>query len=1357
MMIERLQSFNKTINPTEATQATDKLGLTLKLNIIRHFWLLGLCLILFFSTPLSAKKPHFLFDNIPVEQGLTSNWIMKVLTDQQGFIWVGSQHGLFRYDGYHFKRFRNNPEDPSSLAGNYINTLFQDSQGVLWVGLERDGFAQYHPETESFTNYRHEPDNKNSLSHDAVFAISEAQDGDLWLATFRGGLNRFNRRNNTFTRFRHDPQNPGSLSDDKIYTLLQDSQGVLWLGTRSGGLNRFDKETATFKRYQHDPDDPASLSHNRVYSLFEDAGGTLWVGTRGGGLNRFDRQTESFQHYRHDPDNPESLSSDQVWDIFEDQAGALWIGTLKGGLNLFDKVNQRFSRYQYDPQNKRTLPDNDVFSITQDQNGLLWLGTFGKGVCKFDPASKRFGLTMHDPNNPNSLSYGVVRGIVKGKNGILWIGTESGLNRYNPETDQFHYYRHEPDNPRSINDNYITAVFEDSAGTLWVGTLSGLNQLNQQSNSFVRFQNKPDNADSLSDNYVVGIHQDSLGNIWIATRDGLNRFNPQLRNFTRYRHSSADVTSISHDVISSLYSARDGSLWIGTEGGLNKFNVETQTFERYRHDPGNPNSLSNNMVYSLSEDPQGNLWLGTDSGLNKFNPKSKAFTHYREKDGLVSNRVSMVMTDKNGNLWLNSGGITMFNPESGELISHIGAEARCLGGTNRHFQATDGQMFFGYEGYCAFYPEDAIQKSPPPTIVLTDFRLLNKTVPIGDAKAKSPLTQTINHTRSITLSHRDNVLSFEFAALHYSDPKKNQYKYKLEGFNQDWIETGADNRRATYTNLAAGDYTFRVKASNHQGVWNEQGRDIKLRILPAPWRTWWAYTIYALVLATLVLVFVRIQGKKVLSERAKKTAEAANQAKSEFLTNMSHELRTPLNAVLGFSEILSEKESDPKKKDFTDRINLAGSALLSLINSVLDLAKIEAGKLELEFAPTSIQKLFAEMESIFIGTLAQKDVAFHKQVAPSVPEYLLLDPHRLRDALMNFCSNACKFTSEGEVTLRAEAIHNESHGTIDLKLHITDTGKGIAKADFERIFKPFEQSQGQKFNEYGGTGLGLSITRQFIELMNGHIDVQSKLGFGSHFTVTLKNIEIVESANVEETHAKLDFNLVTFAPAKILLADDITYNREVIISFLEHWPFTITQATNGIEALKCCESEDFDIILLDIKMPEMDGYETSERLRSQAKTASIPIIAVTSSVLKQNVSKVLAHCDMYLAKPLTKAALVKALMNYLEYRQEEAKPLSASLVQTESSHHQPNVFSRLTAQQRQELSHLLTIGHLGKLEQFVAKLPDDLVETTQFLTEKINQFNFDNIQQALKAYEETVAVQGSKKKQFNRRDSGGQP
>jgi len=1102
------------------------------LKWLRWAFLVGLVTSLSFPLQLSAQKAAFQFTNLSTEQGLDTPNVLKVLQDKQGYIWVATQHSLYRYDGYQFKRFKHDPNDPNSLADIYINSIYVDGKGVLWVGTD-GGLAQYNAAKESFINYSHQPNKPDSLSNNIVMSIVEDHAGALWVATLGGGLNRFDRDKNVFTHFRHDSDDPDSISSESLYTVIVDAKGVLWVGTRNAGLNRFNKETGTFKRYQHNPENPSSLSHNKVYSLLEDSQGNFWVGTRGGGLNLLDRQTGLFKHFRHDFNNPTSLSSDVVFAIYSDKAGSLWVGTDKSGLNRLDKTNNSFERYQHNPQDKNSLADDDVYSITQDQTGLIWLGTLGGGITKFDPASERFGLVKSNPNEPNGLSKGVVWAILKDSAGVLWIGTDSGLNRYDPIKDQFQHYQHDPKNPLSLSDSDVRSLFEDASGNLWVGTSKGgLNRLIKSDFGdindidrpllFDHYRYRADDATSLSDNHVSVIHQDSKGELWVGTQNGLNRFNQQTNQFTRFEHSSLSDSSISQNDINALYTTQDGSLWVGTLGGLNKFEFETQSFTRYQREQGNANSLSHNSVNAIVQDAQGILWLATSGGLNKFNPKTNNFKHYRVKEGMLSDRVFAALIDENGKLWIGENGISRFDPDTEVFKNHIGEEAGCVGvNQGAFFKAKDGKMFFGTNphGYCAFYPKIATQESIAPNIVLTDFRLLNKSVPITDKNTLSPLAKVLDQTETITLNHRDNVLSFEFAALHYTAPKKNKFRYKLENFNSNWIATSSDNRRATFTNLSPGDYIFRVNASNNEGLWNKHGRSIKLTILSPPWLTWWAYSLYILLLISGIILFIRSQRRKVAHARLLLKQEnklvqrlkRLDKLKDDILTNTSHELRTPLNGILGISESMLHGVDDDLSEESKSNLQLivdCSVRLSHLINDILDLHQVKSDAIQLH--TQAIDIFYAVDKTLAMSKPLAKDkqIELLNQVPENLPP-VEADDARLQQILFNLIGNAIKFTASGCIKVTAAL-----DTTLDkpfVKINVIDSGIGIPLNRQNAIFESFLQLDSSTTREYEGLGLGLSISKKLIELHDGSIDVTSEINQGATFTfslpVSLKNLK----------------------------------------------------------------------------------------------------------------------------------------------------------------------------------------------------------------------------------------------------------
>ena len=813
-----------------------------------------------FNNPQSIK-----FDRLSIEQGLSQNSVISIAQDRRGFMWLGTWDGLNRYDGYHVVTYKNRLQDSGSLSSNAVSAVYEDREGVLWVGTQQGGgLNRFDYATERFSHYTSDPQNPQTLSHSDIYTIYEAPDGQFWIGT-GSGLSRFDRDSGTVTRYHHDrkdaqslarkkvyaiyqeengalwvgtdkglhvyrggedaltlyqtdPKDPESISHYEIWSIYQDTTGVIWIGTK-GGLNRFVPETGKFVRHLRNPREPGNLSHSFVRTIYEDGAGRFWVGTSGGGLNLFDREAERFLPFMTDPNTATSLSGNLVTCLYEDEAGVLWIGTEGEGVNLYDRYKIKFRHYLHDPRNENSLNNNYVRSIFQDSHGSFWIGTYGGGLNNFDPVTQQWTALQHDRKDPNSLMYNVVLTLHEDDTGLLWVGTERGLQTYDRTTGEF---------SAPHVSTYVRTIYEDRAGTFWLGTTSGvLNFTPPNVEPFTTYRSNPRDANSLSDNRVLAILEDREGIFWFGTfGGGLNRFDKDANEFTVFRADSADTASLSHDTVTVIHEDAAGTLWIGTAGGLSKFDAAGRTFSVYTEDEG----LPNNTVYGLLEDEQGNLWLSTNKGLSKFNPAAETFRNYEAKDGLQSNE-------------FNGGAF---------------------------FRNRDGEMFFGgINGYNAFYPDQVKDNLYQVPLALVDFQIFNKPVPLADAEAgvTSPLSQVIEETEQIRLSWRDSVFSFEFAGLHYSTPSENRYAYMLEGFDKEWNNIG--NRRfATYTNLPGGSYTFKVKGTNSDGVWNEQGRSLAMVIPPPPWKTWWAYTLYALTVIGAFLGYILYKQAQYRRERA---------------------------------------------------------------------------------------------------------------------------------------------------------------------------------------------------------------------------------------------------------------------------------------------------------------------------------------------------------------------------------------------------------------------------------------------------------------------------------------------------------
>jgi signal transduction histidine kinase/ligand-binding sensor domain-containing protein len=830
------------------------------------------------------------------------------LQDSKGFIWFGTQDGLNRYDGYEFVVYKHDPEDPDTLSNNFIWALYEDESGTMWIGTGGGGLDSFDRVTGHFTHYQRDPNDPHSLSSNIVLSIHQDREGTLWLGTNGGGLNRLDRESGQFANYQNDPDDPHSLGHNAVQSIHEDQEGVLWIGTNGGGLDRLDRESGQFVHYQHDPDDPHSLSSNAVLSILSDREGRLWIGTNGGGLDRLDRESVAdpsgaqFVHYQHDPNNPDSLSDDQVWAVCEDRGGTLWIGTFGGGLDRFDREMERFIHYRNDPDDPQSLSNDQIWSLYGDQVGALWIGTFGGGVNRLDPQIK-FDHYQSDPNDPNSLSENVVWSFYQDQERVLWIGTNGGgLNRLDPEstsgasTVQFVHYRHVPTDTQSLGDDVVWSIYQDQEGVLWLGTSSGLDRFDRETEQFNHYPAAP----------IFTIHEDREDVLWIGTwGGGLGQFDRKGGQFTFYQNDPANAYSLSSNSVVSIHEDQEGVLWLGTfDGGLNEFDRETGRFAHHQNDPNDPTSLSHNTVLSIFGDEGDTLWIGTGGGgLNKFDVATKTFTAYREKDGLPNDTVYGILQDdapsKQGgpHLWLSTNrGLSKFNPQTETFRNYDAGDGLQSNEFNQgsYYKSASGTMFFGgINGFNAFAPEGVADNPYIPPIVLTALT----------QGGESPDVDTsIDSVTAVTFKWPRNFFEFEFAALNYSQPEKNQYAYMLEGFDPDWIETGS-RRFGQYTNLPGGAYTLRLKGSNNDGIWNEQGYSLQVAVVPPFWQTWWFRGIVALALVGMVLGSYRLRVRNIEARSNKLQIQVANRTRELAALNA---VTTAASRSLDLQQILDD-------------------------------------------------------------------------------------------------------------------------------------------------------------------------------------------------------------------------------------------------------------------------------------------------------------------------------------------------------------------------------------------------------------------------------------------------------------------
>ncbi len=865
-----------------------------------------------------APGAHLRFEHLTVDDGLSQNAGLALLQDSQGYLWIGTQDGLNRYDGYAITQFKHDPDNPASLSHNSVIALYEDGDGYLWVGTWGGGLNRYDPATQQFTRYTPDPANPNSISHPIVTDIIQDEQGVYWIATF-GGLERFDPATGTFTHFRHNPDDPASLSSDAISVIVHAGDGKLLVGTGAysvpgSGLNLFDPATGAAQRLEKNGD---CLASPNIADILPAPNGALWIayggyGVSGGGIDRYNPQTGDCAHFNNAQTFGNQIADNNFTDLAFDRDGALWVASWSGGLWRM-ALDGQFTGIHHNPADPESLSSDNTFTVLPDRSGVIWVGTLSAGINKLNLDTLQFRTYRHDPSNPKSLPSNHVSSFAETSDGMIWLGSiENGLVRFDPASGEFTPFRHDPANPNSISGNMVLTLYADPDDTLWVGTLgSGLNHFDPRTQTFTRYQNDPADSGSLLENQVTNLIRDRAGRLWVGTFAGLARLDPGATGFVNYPMPAAPV---------SLGLVGD-ELWTGTwGGGLYRLDLSDPasldaakvTFSTLTHDPANPNSLSNNEVWTIIQNPDGMVWLGTIAGLNRYDPQTGQFKIYTTKNGLPNASIMGILRDEQGFLWLTTNhGVVRFDPQAETFAVY--EKSNGLQGnefnSNAYFRARNGEFYVGgVSGFSVFDPLVLRQNELPPPVVITDFSVFN-----------SP--QPFNPTETIRLNYDQNFISFEFAALDFHDPRRNQYTYKLEGFDKDWVQAGTRNY-ASYTNLPGGNYTFRVRAANSDGVWNETGAFLKLTVTPPFWQTWsFQLGLFLGVVSLLAVGFQwRVRAVREQNAQLQKMVDEQKRVESELRESQARFRAMFENAAVGVSLMTLDRrivQINPKVTEIT--------------------------------------------------------------------------------------------------------------------------------------------------------------------------------------------------------------------------------------------------------------------------------------------------------------------------------------------------------------------------------------------------------------------------------------------------------
>ncbi len=1247
-------------------------------------FLINSCVFLVFTLNLFCQD-SIRFEPLP--KGISQGSVTKILKDNYGFMWFGTRYGLNKFDGISYEHFPRQKDGDVFKEGSYVRDMEIDKKGDIWIATEGSGLLKYDYSADTFLVYKNDPVTDNSITANATTTIV-LENENVWVGIKSRGVNRIDIDANRVERFWSNLDDEKSLSSNQTTAIEKDDQGNIWIGTWDG-LSLYSPASSSFIRYDLDQVNPGNT--NKVICMYK--GKNLWIGMDKG----VSKISYSDNKYHLDPLQSKSealkrLNELAVLSMTEEANGNLWIGTENGGLFYYDIKTEALSQIQLKDSDGAII-SNSAWSLYVDDLGILWVGTFNGGVAKIDPHHQRMNHIYNKANLEKEISQNMVSSFAPIDNRYVWVGTDGGgLNKF----DLFKGEVEEKyDLETSGGSNAVLDVLLDSKGELWLATWGGM--MRKQGDFFRTYTYQPGNLENgPCGNQLFDLMEDTRGNIWIASfRGGISIYLKDKRKFKKLFQSNNEKNRITSERPTFIFQDKGQNIWIGTEGdGLYKVRVDKDynliDVELFEYVEDDPSSLSHNIINIIFEDREKNLWVGTEGGgLNLLNSEGTAFDRFTKEDGFSSDLIYAIVEDNDANLWLSTNnGLCQFNPENNSIrifdeIDGTQSSDFIKGAAS---SLSNGDLLFGgIKGFNYFSPTSFVVNSHIPDVYITSLSFEmkpEKSVHFGLVQ------ELVEKKESVELGYESNDFILDYAVLNYSKSSKNQYAYMLEGYDDQWIYP-SDYRSARYTNVPPGRYEFKVRGSNNDGIWNTDEVQLGIIIHQAWWNTTWAYVVYlsvvGLILFGIVLLLIkreRLRRNLAIEHLELEKMKELDTMKSRFFANISHEFRTPLTLIISPLKSMMDGffKGDPKNQYRLMARN--ADRLLSLINQLLDLSKLESGHMQLQASKQDLVKFLKPIVHSFTS-YAEKQYIDYKCTFPKEDISLFFEKDKLEKIAVNLLSNAFKYTQEfGRIDF---SIVDKKDNVL---LIIEDTGIGMSEDQLDLIFNRFYQIEG---SQKKGTGIGLALTKELVELHKGKIKVSSTVGKGTSFIVELKKggahlTDDEKTYLADDFHSKdeepyvrkhpMDSYSVDSASADaeneslpiVLIVDD---NEDIRLFISEHFAsdYRILEADDGAKALKIAQQEIPDIVISDVMMPKMDGYELCKELKLDAKTCHIPFILLTAKASNDSALKGFElGADNYVTKPFNPKLLELRVRNILQSRENlKSQLLDTDTIQLEPS------------------------------------------------------------------------------------------